>query len=173
MSKTYLRGGSSSIPHSGVFKPGFIPERGAQPPENSHALGRLIFNIVMVLKVHYPQRAFVALQEIRQINPVIYEKMDYYMRNITDEDVREVKRILTGTRPHYYPDGKIAIYHPQRSHPILMKVYMHERVEKGPDEKKLILPGDWRGGLFTEREAFIVPDDDDDDVEDLQNMYRG
>jgi hypothetical protein len=122
-----------------VFKEGVIPDTDQMPPERTHARAKLIYRVFKAVAFMKKDKRHIALQEIKDRNKILWERVMHYLGQTTDEEIR----FLKGPRPWYHEDGKLAIYHPIKDNPLLMKVYEGEQPEDGGKtgaEKKLWLP---------------------------------
>lgn len=110
-----------------VFRDGVIPDADAMPPEKTHARTKLIYRAVKAVAFMKKDKRHFALQEIKNRNKILWERVVHYLSNTTDDEIRFVR----GPRPHFHEDGKLAIYHPIKDNPILMRVYEGEKPEDG------------------------------------------
>jgi hypothetical protein len=113
-----------------VFKEGFIPPSEQMPRERSHERAKLVYRVVMALTVYYPKRREAGLREIRDVNPILHDRVRQALSLITPADIQFVK----GPRPMMHDDGKLAIYHPQDDNPILQAVLRNESPSFSPEE---------------------------------------
>lgn len=78
----------------------------------------------------------VALLWVKERNKILWERVMHYLAHTTDEEIQ----FLKGPRPWYHEDGKLAIYHPIKDNPLLMKVYEGEKPADG-GKRIIIAPG--------------------------------
>lgn len=110
--------------HVRVFRRGFIPTPDMMPAERTHKRAKLIYNFVRAIAAYMPRaKQAAALLEIKDVNPQLCELIRGYIKQLTPEQIAFYK----GPRPKYLPDGKLAIYHPQKDNPILQVVLKGER----------------------------------------------
>ena len=109
-----------------VFRKGVIPPADQMPAERTHARARLIYNVLKTIVVmghvnKHKQEA--ALRELKDVNAILWDRVMHYYRSLTPEEIR----FFIGPRPHYLPDGALAIYDPVKDNPLLMAVFNGEQ----------------------------------------------
>lgn len=108
-----------------IFRKGLIPPADCMPKEKTHARARLIYNVLKVIVLlgsTNKAKQAAALREIKDVNQVLWERVMHYYRSLTPEEIA----FFVGPRPHYLPDGKLAIYDPVKDNPLLMAVFEGE-----------------------------------------------
>lgn len=107
-----------------VFRKGFIPTPDMMPAERTHTRAQLIYNIVRMLAAYMTRdKQVAALSEIKDVNPPLCDLVRGYLKQLTPEQIA----FYRGPRPKYLPNGKLAIYHPQKDNPILQVVLKGEQ----------------------------------------------
>lgn len=118
-----------------VFKKDIIPDVDQMPAENTHARAKLIYRLLKAVAFMKREKQHIALQEIKDRNKILYDRVMTYLSQTTDEEIAFIK----GPRPWYHDDGKLAIYHPIKDNPLLMRVYKGENPTDG-NKKRIWLP---------------------------------
>ena len=131
-----------------VFRRGFIPEPCEMPEPNTKARVELIYNtlkgLILIgynLKRPNKDKMNAGFREIREINPVLYDRVKTYYDRLTEKDIR----FFVGPRPTHHDDGKLAIWDHNRDNPVLQTVLKEEKpkdvdIQTLKPKSKLALP---------------------------------
>lgn len=127
-----------------IFKKGFIPRESELPKEKTHARAKLAYNILKAFAVYWKQgkKAKIqdALTEIKEASKTLHELVKKCWTSLSDDQIA----FYIGPRPHYYDDGKLAIYHPQLDNPLMQAVMKEvdpaDADRFGQKKSKLVLP---------------------------------
>jgi len=127
-----------------IFKKGLIPKEHELPADRTHARAKIAYNILKAFAVFWKQdkKAKIqdALREIKGISKTLHDVVKKSWSALTDEDIA----FYIGPRPHYYEDGKLAVYHPQLDNPLMQAVLKvvdpNDADRFGQKKPKLALP---------------------------------
>jgi hypothetical protein len=122
-----------SRPDFKIFKEGIIPSEDAMPAEQTHERTKLIYRVLKAVAFMKPNKRQFALLELQEINKTLWDRVVCYLSRVTQDEIEFVR----GPRPHFYEDGKLAIYHPIKDNPLLMAVYEGEKPLDG--KRRLIV----------------------------------
>lgn len=127
-----------------VFKKGFIPREDQLPKEKTHERAKLVYNVLKAFAVFWKQgkkaKIADALTEIKKSSKTLHDLAKKCWDSLTDDQIA----FYIGPRPHFYADGKLAIYHPQLDNPLIQAVLAAvepaDADRFGQKKSKLVLP---------------------------------
>lgn len=117
-----------------IFRADFLPSVENTPAEKTHKRARLIYNLLRVLVYFTPAKQAAALKELKEANSILFARVHKYLQELPIEEIVFFK----GPRPTCHEDGTLAIYHPVRDNPLLMRVYIGEEPS---DASRIWTPG--------------------------------